>query len=331
MDGVKLLQIILIIIACGVIFYLLRLSNSVKLEKRLAKFAINTHSEEDEAVIDKLIRIIWVLVRKFSKVLEKSEVLRKLGERYNKYISYDERNERVGIDYISFKFLLAFFIVILSIVTMILHYIKLDFMIILVIFLISFFLPDIFLKFSFSRKRKRIEDDLLKAIIIMNNAFQSGRNIMQATECVKEELDGPIKDEFQKIYLDITYGLGLDVVFKRFYERVNLEDAQYITSSLTLLNKTGGDIVKVFSIIEKSIMERKNLKNELNSLTASSQFVFKLLIFLPFFLICVIMVFNPSYFKVLFTTPLGIIILILTILLYILYILTVKRVLEVEL
>ena len=165
----------------------------------------------------------------------------------------------------------------------------------------------------------------------MNSAFKSGRNIMQAVEVVKDELDGPIQDEFKKIYLDITYGLELDLVFKRFYERVKLEDAKYISSSLTLLNKTGGDIVKVFSLIEKSIFDKKNLKNELNSLTASSQFVFKLLIFLPLLLVSLIFMLNPSYFEVMIKEPLGIILLIFIILLYILYILVVQKVLEVDL
>ena len=80
----------------------------------------------------------------------------------------------------------------------------------------------------------------------MNNSFKAGSNVTKAVETVIDELDGPIKDEFRKIYIDINYGLSLDVVFNRFYERVKLEDAQYLTSSLSLLNKTGGNIVKVF-------------------------------------------------------------------------------------
>ena len=79
-----------------------------------------------------------------------------------------------------------------------------------------------------SRRKKKIQDDLLKAVVIMNNSFKSGRNIMQAINTVEEELDGPIADEFKKISLDISYGLSIDTVFNRFYNRVGLEDAKYI-------------------------------------------------------------------------------------------------------
>ena len=153
---------------------------------------------------------------------------------------------------------------------------------------------------------------------------------MQAIQIVKTELDGPIQDEFEKIYLDITYGLSLDVVFNRFYERVKLEDAKYITSSLTLLNKTGGDIIRVFSRLEKSILDKKNLRNELTSLTSSSRFVFRFLAFLPFIFMFIIFVLNPKYFNPLFSSSIGIMVLILITALYLLYIWIIKRVLEVK-
>ncbi len=330
MVGVRILQILVIIIILGVIVYLLRLSRALKYEKRLARFAVSGVEEKEVAILDKLGYYIGLLNRRLTKVLKKSVVLNKYGERYNKYISYENRNKKTGLDYVSGKFLLSLLVIALLLISVLFNKIKFDLMVFLIVFLVSFFIPDIFLSIEYKKKRKKVEEDLLKAIIIMNNAFQSGRNIMQAILVVKNELDGPIQDEFKKIYLDMTYGLSLEVVFNRFYERVKLEEAKYITSSLSLLNKTGGDIVKVFSLIERTFLDKKNLKNELLSLTSSSQFVFKLLLFLPLVFILVIFVLNPSYFAPLFTSFLGIIILILTSLLYILYILVVKKVLEVE-
>lgn len=328
--GITFLQIILVLVILGVIIYLLRLWHVVRLERRLAPFAISSKQHRHLSLFDQLYNFIWIGIRKLSKILSKSQVLTNYGEKYNKYIRFEERNSKEGIDYISIKFLLGIGVFLLSLITTIFHKLSFNFMFFFVIFLITFFLPDIVLAIDFSKKRKRIEDDLLKAIIIMNNSFQSGRNIMQAIEIVKTELDGPIQDEFKKIYLDITYGLSLDVVFNRFYERVKLEDAKYITTSLSLLNKTGGDIIKVFSMIEKSIFDKKNIKNELYSLTASSRFVFKFLVALPFVFALLIFILNPSYFIPLFTLPIGIIILIFIILLYILYILIIQKILKVE-
>jgi len=327
---VLIVQIISIIALLVMIVLLLRQSKTMKYEKRIDKFALLPLNNEEKSFFDKLGTMLWKVVRNTSKVLEKSVFLKKYGDRYERHITYEERKNKSGIDFISVKFLLGFFVVLLSIFTMMFQYTKFPLAIIILIFLIGFFLPDIFLTIEFRKKRKKIEEDLLKAIIIMNNAFKSGRNIMQAIEIVKDELDGSISDEFKKIYIDINYGLSLEVVFNRFYERVKLEDVKYITSSLSLLNRTGGNIVKVFSMIEKTFFDKKKLRNELNSMTASSVFVYRLLISLPFVFAAIIIVLNPGYFKIMYTTSIGLLVSFLIIMLYILYVLIIKKVMKVK-
>lgn len=327
---VLIVQIICIIALLVMIILLMRQSKTIKFEKRIDKFALLPINDEEKSLFDKFALLIWKLVRKTSSLLSKSAVLTKYGEKYERHITYEERKNKTGLDYVASKFLLGIFIVLLSILTMMFQYTKFPFIIIIAIFLVGFFIPDIFLNIEFRKKRKRVEEDLLKAIIIMNNAFKSGRNIMQAIEIVKDELDGSISDEFQKIYIDINYGLSLEVVFNRFYERVKLEDVKYITSSLSLLNKTGGNIVKVFSMIEKTFFDKKKLRNELNSMTASSVFVYRLLISLPFIFALFIIILNPGYFKVMYTTTIGLLISLLIIILYVLYVLVIKKVLRVK-
>lgn len=330
MDGVRFLQILLIFIPVGVAVYLIRLSKSLTLEKRLADFAITSVKDHDISFFDKFGFYVGKFVRLVAKGCKRSVLLRKYGLKYERFIPIDARNNKDGTYYVAIKILFSFVVLLLGIITLIIHFQEFDGMILLVILILAFFLPDIFLNIRFNQKRKRIEEDLLKAIIIMNNAFGSGKNIMQAIQIVKTELDGPIQDEFEKIYLDISYGLSLDVVFKRFYERVKIEDAKYITSSLTLLNKTGGDIIKVFSRLEKSILDKKNLRNELYSLTSSSRFVFRFLSILPFIFVLIIFLLNPSYFTPLFASPIGIMVFVFIIILYILYIIVIRRVLEVK-
>jgi len=327
---VLIVQIISIISLLIMIVLLLRQSKTIKYEKRIDRFALLPIHNEEQSLFDKLGNILWGLVRKTSAILSKSEVMKKYGERYERHVTYEERKNKAGIDFVSTKLLLGLFIVLLSLFTMMFQYTKFPLAIILTIFLVGFFLPDIFLTIEFRKKRKKIEEDLLKAIIIMNNAFKSGRNIMQAIEIVKNELDGSISDEFQKIYIDINYGLSLEVVFNRFYERVKIEDVKYITSSLSLLNRTGGNIVKVFSMIEKTFFDKKKLKNELNSMTASSIFVYRLLISLPFIFAAIIIVLNPGYFKIMYTTSIGLIVSLFIIILYILYVLIIKKVMKVK-
>jgi len=331
MTFIILFALLLVGVSCiSILTTIIKQTRLVALEKRFAPFSLQTTDSFEVSLFDQLENFIWKQIHKLSKIINHSEVLKKQAKKYERYIAFEEKETKESIDYIAIKFLLGFSFVLLNGIAYLVKHVSFNPLTCLLIFLLGFFLPDIFLNLKFRKKRDQIEEDLLKAIIIMNNSFKSGRSIMQAIDTVKIELDGPIADEFKKISLDITYGLSLEVVFSRFYERVKLEDAKYITSSLTLLNKTGGNIVRVFESIESSIFNKKKLKQELKSLTAASVFVFRVLVALPFFFTFIIFILNPTYFVPLYTTVLGICLLIIIIALFVLYVVIIKKVLKVK-
>lgn len=331
-EAVKMIIVQFVIIAMLLVVLIIVIKNlkSYEFEKKFADFSLLSDKDLEISFFDRLHLSFWKIVHKLSKILKISKVIEKHSKKYERDITLNNRNIKDSMDYIAIKCLVGIAFSILYLITIFLQFLRFDFMKALVVFIIGYLLPNILILYRRKKRQDKIEDDLLKAIIIMNNSFKSGRNIMQAIETVKNELDGPIADEFKKISLDISYGLSLDTVFNRFYNRVQVEDAKYIASSLTLLNKTGGNIVKVFSMIEKSFFDKKKLKNELDSLTASSRFVFKMLVAMPLIFVVIINILNNDYFKPLISSAFGGFILVIIISLYILYILVVRKVLKVK-
>ncbi len=333
-DGVILelliIQILVITLLIGIIIYIIYARHNIALERKFSKYTVSRLVNTEISIFDKLVLKLNILIKKVSSIINKSEVLRKYGISYEKHIPYDKIDDRKGIDYVSIKLLLGVLTIIFYIFTEMFQYSKITFAGVVLSFAIGFFITDIFVQIEYKKKRKEISEDLLKAIIIMNNSFKSGMSIMQAIEIVKNELTGALGDEFKKIYLDMSYGLTIEVVFDRFYNRVKLDDAKFITTSLTLLNKTGGNIVKVFKSIEREFFDKKKLNDELKTTTASSNFIYKVLLAVPFVVCLLIVTLNPSYFNPLFKTQLGILIVMVIFLLYIMYAYIIKRIMRVD-
>ena len=164
----------------------------------------------------------------------------------------------------------------------------------------------------------------------MNSAFKSGKNIYQAVQIIKNELPNPIKEEFMIIAKDLDYGLDVNVIFARFYERVKVDEAKYITSSLSLLSKTGGSVVDVFDMIEKKFYNRLKVRNELKSMTATSKLLKNFLCFIPLVFAIFIMILDPNYFKPLYSSVVGIIVLSIIIIFYLLYIIIIRQIMKVD-
>ena len=148
-------------------------------------------------------------------------------------------------------------------------------------FILGYYIYDVYLYFYAKYRKKRIKNDMLRAVILMNNSFKAGKSIMQAVHIVSEKLSKPISIEFKRIYLDMYYGLSADMAFQRFSKRIHLEEANYVASSLSILNQTGGNIVSVFNTIEKTLFDRKKLENDLKTSAAASNLVVKFLMFIP--------------------------------------------------
>lgn len=323
-------QIIMMSILLIVIVRLLVVKKSLKYVNRIGSFGIDSVNANESSFFDKLFKLILKVIKCLSKVFKKSKFLVKKCHKYEKYISFDNIKSIEIIDYLSIKVFISLLFLIFYIMTSVFQYTSINLFMLIISVIFGYYIYDIVLKIGYIKYRNRIEQDLLKGIVIMNNAFQSGRNIVQAVAIVIDQVNGPIQEEFKKINMDINYGLSLDVVFTRFYERVELEDAKYMASSLALLNRTGGNIVKVFSSIEKSIFSKKRLRDEIKTMTASSIFMFRLLVSLPLILIALLTILNPDYFKPLLTSVLGILVIILTSLLFVIYVLVVKKVMEVD-
>lgn len=328
--NIFIIQTIIMVLLAFIIFYLILYNNSLKLEKRISKYSIESIKNDSVSLFDLIYNEYKKLIIYLTKMFNKSVIIKKYASKYNKYITYENDKDIVAMDYVSNKVLICILFILIIIFARIIEGIFPSFIDLLISSLLGFFAIDIYFKFYDYIKKKQIEQDLLNAIIIMNNAFRSGRSTMQAIEIVAKELKGPISQEFKKMHLEISYGLSLDVVFERFSKRIESEEVSYITSSLSILNKTGGNIIKVFSSIEKMLFNKRKLKQEMKSLTSSANMISKILLIMPFVFVAVISLLNPTYFTPLFNTSLGNILLIVIVIIYALYAFIVNKIMKVR-
>lgn len=318
--------IMLLIVTMGILIY----SKSKRLEKKITRFSITPIKDNSLSLFDKIEITISKIINSLNKILYKSEFAKNYSKKYKKYITSVNQINKNSIDFVSSKILFGIICIIMAVFSKTMQLKIFRIYDIYIPFIFGFFIPDLLYYFKYKIHKRKMENDLLQAIIVMNNAFKSGRSIIQAIELVSKELDGTIAEEFKKMYLELSFGLGIDVVFDRFSNRVNIEEVSYLTASLTILNKSGGNIVKVFSSIEKSLFNKRKLRLELASLTSGSKMIVNVLMIVPLAFILLIRVINPEYFLPLFTHPLGYLIIGITIIYYIIYVIFVRKLLKVK-
>lgn len=331
-DTVQLLisQTFILLSLLLILIYIIKYNKSLLIEKRIAKYTLKPIKDHSKSLFGNAYRFTTRCINRITKILNKSYFIKKISKRYKKYVRVFGKEHDTTVTIISQKIIVSIIFLIVVIIAKTIRLQVLYFYEMIVPILIGYYLLDFIYEYKYRLYRKKIENDFLQAVIVMNNAFKSGRSITQAIDLVSTELKGPIAEEFKKISLDISFGLDIEVAFKRFASRIELDEAAYLTASLSITNRTGGNITRVFSSIEKNLFNRKKLKLELKSLTSSSRLIMYILMVIPILFVVIINLINPTYFVPLFTNPLGILLIFIMILIYISYIIIVRKVIKVR-
>ncbi|MDE5587489.1 MAG: type II secretion system F family protein, partial [Bacilli bacterium] len=286
--GILIVVGILLFLGLGVYLLISKFYGVFRLSRRLENYTIEPLAEHESSVGDSVYLVGLDMLERISGWLGKSEMVGEYSKRYEIYLTNKETSNFSLIEFIAKKMIwgilfLGFYFLLCG-----LRIYTPSILWTLFFFLVGFFLPDIYWE---SRRRKRmnqIEEDLLKSVTIMGNSFKAGKSIIQSLEIVSKELSGPLGEEFYRMHVDLKFGLELEMVLDRFYQRVPIEEVRYITTSLIILNRTGGNISDIFESIEANFLDQRKLTKELKSTTASASAISKILMFLPFFIVLLI-------------------------------------------
>lgn len=324
-----IIYILLFLICILLINIFFKYRRTKLLTLRISKYTV-IENEDNISIIEVLKDLYKTIIEETSLILLRFDFFKKYSFKYTKYLRSINNKEIIQMNFVTKKIYLSFIITFMYFVICFIESYKVYLYMVIVLLIFGFYIYDILLIYRFYKRKKIIEKELINAVMLMNNSFKSGKSLMQAIKIVSEELDGAISNEFSKIYTEISYGLSVELAFQRFYKRTKADNIEYIASSLSILNKTGGNIIRVFDSIEKTLINKKQFEKEKDALTASSKILVKFLLIIPLLIVLVIYLFDNTYFKPLYTTDIGIIVILLIVISYIAYIWFIKRVLRVR-
>ena len=326
----KLILIVSIIflIFLGIGIYLYVTIISIKNEKRITDFALSARDDTQITLFEHINNFLSKIISKLGKLLVKNSYLKKLSQKYEKYIPNHKKYK--SSDYIALKFLSAIVFGLLMFLLFIKSSMPFKISILIISIIIGFFLPNIVLKSQYVKKQKEIQAELLDVVIFMNNSFKNGLGIYKIIDLVSQKFSPSIKDEFKKIKKDLDYGLDLNQAFKRFKTRINLKEVDYISNTLELILKNEGNVSNAFALVESYLLENQKSEKESLSIFLTEKQIISYSLLLPPVIIIIILFINKNYFNSLLNNAIGIVVILTLILVYLLYILIIKKILKGE-
>jgi tight adherence protein B len=156
-----------------------------------------------------------------------------------------------------------------------------------------------------ARRRRRLLDQLPDALDSIVRAVKAGLPVTQAMFTIGEEMPPPLGRAFQTISNQVRLGQGLAEALEETAERLQVSEFNFLAISLALQQETGGNLTETLENLSATIRQRHQLRLKVKALSSEARASAYIVGALPFVVFAGMLALNPGYMMVLFTHPVG--------------------------
>ena len=170
--------------------------------------------------------------------------------------------------------------------------------------------PRWLLDFIRHRRGKRVEAQLMDAMVLLSNALKSGLDILQGFELVSRDLVPPISEEFGLVIKNYQLGTTFEKALEGMEARIESRLLSYVIRAIVIQRTAGGNLTKIFDRIVENIRDEGKLEEKTQALTAQQKIQAVVVGIMPWVMVAVMFVFQPDvmtryYFSLLGVLTIG--------------------------
>ena len=170
-------------------------------------------------------------------------------------------------------------------------------------------IPLVLLTFKMKRRTKRMHSQLSDALSILASSLRAGHSFVQSLNLVAQEIGEPSATEYRRLLAELRLGRDLNDALDSLADRVGSEDFRWAILAVKIQREVGGNLAEVLDTVADTLREREAVAGQVKALSAEGRLSMYLLCGLPFGVAVYLLLVNPEYISLLWTTRMGMIML----------------------
>lgn len=161
------------------------------------------------------------------------------------------------------------------------------------------------------QRKQQLNIEFKEAIQLLASSLSAGYSVENAFIKSADELKllygerGLISEEFAYMSYQIQMKQPVESVLLDFAERSGLDDVENFAQVFAVAKRSGGQLVAIITHTADMIHDRIQVKEEINTLTASKKYEQRIMNFIPFLMILYINATTPGFFQVMYDNWTG--------------------------
>jgi tight adherence protein B len=170
---------------------------------------------------------------------------------------------------------------------------------------IGYVLPALYLRNRRGRRLRTFEAGLPRAMELIANSIKAGQSIAQSLSSVTDNAGPPLNEEFGLARREIELGASVDSALSNMVKRMGSTDLRLVVMVITIQHSVGGDLPAILTTLADTMRQRAEMRDEILAATAQSRASSLIITLLPLAAATGLYFLVPDYFRPMFASPLG--------------------------
>jgi tight adherence protein B len=191
-------------------------------------------------------------------------------------------------------------------------------------------LPQLVIRHLRAKRLARLDEQLVDGITTLAAGVRAGLNLVQAFELVARNHVAPLAQEIGQMLREYQMGMDLHQAMRHTANRIGSQPYRLLFTALETHRTRGGDIGETLDRIADAIREIQRLESKLDAITAQGRYQAWMMAVMPVGFLFMLYGMDPQGVTMLFTHPIGRILLLVIALLIVTGYLWIKKILAVD-
>jgi tight adherence protein B len=195
---------------------------------------------------------------------------------------------------------------------------------------VGLLVPVVALNFAMRRRLGRLHGQVVDVLMIIASSLRAGHSFLQAMDMVSKEIAEPAAGEFSRAISEIRLGRPIEEALRVMAQRIGSEDFDWAMMAVNIQRDVGGNLAEVLDTVGETLRDRETVRRQVKVLAAEGKLSARILAVLPFLIGLYIAKINPGYLDLLFSTSVGLVMLVGASVLMLLGILIMRKMVRID-
>jgi tight adherence protein B len=168
-----------------------------------------------------------------------------------------------------------------------------------------FGLPLWMLKFLKKRRENKFLNAFPDAVDIIVRGIKAGLPLLDCLKMITVEAPEPLRTEFRAIVETQAIGMPLGEACGKLYEHMPVPEANFFGIVISIQQKSGGNLSEALGNLSRVLRDRKKMKAKIQAMSQEAKASAAIIGALPIAVMTMVYITSPVYISLLFTEPLG--------------------------